>query len=849
MRSKPLLVAGMIVVAIGCDAADAPASTDPRSGDHASTTSTDEDSAFEQRDVDTTVARAGTGTAELVAWASLSGDTFADGPSSGSYIGGGANGRSAPFPGQPVQGFSAVLDNDDGTFDVMSDNGFGAITNSADYHLRVYTIRPDFRAVDGGSGDIAVESFIELHDPDRQIPFGIVNHFSDDRILTGADFDIESFQRANDGTLWFGDEFGPFLIHTDAQGMVLEAPIPLPDPSGVAELRAPENPFNEEISTLRTMNALRAHAQANGNDLTPVVSPWYVMLADGDPSADHPGRVASAGDSAVSADGLSSPASSEIHDIEQLQSAGYQVVPYTINDAGEMARLIALGVDGIISDRPDLLYEVVADHDADGDGTPGDWLDADGRILTSELNAQGHRGARNLRPENTIPAMEAALDLLMNTLEFDAGVTADGVAVVSHDPQVSASTCRLADGAPYGTGDEVLVKDIAVGELQSRFICDKVFRGPSQVNDLTLSPVAASFASEVGIDPYVMPTLDQVFAFVEFYEAWYATGDGASDDGAAVRSANAADVRYNIETKLDPRPSGSIRTVEPQSFVDAVMGSVRHADIAERTFVQSFDWRSLLLIHEQHPDVRTVALCGDFPGGPGTAGTNLQDLDGMNTPWLAGVMWPYRSTVATSPFDVASSGGLEGLAKMPDGTFITMLEKPLTGSSEPELLMSVFDPGRAEFTGETYRYRLDQRGSAIGDFIMFDEQHGLVIEHDDTGGDPGGFRAVYEIRLNGDAEVVDKDLVVDLLGVADPNRLAGGMQSGDVDVGRDNFAFPFITIENVVVIDRDTIGVLNDNNYPFGVGGRPGESTGSAPQPDDNEFIILDLPRPLGESR
>lgn len=63
-----------------------------------------------------------------------------------------------------------------------------------------------------------------MHDPNKKIPFSITNHFSDARILTGADFDIESMQHAQDGTLWFGDESGPFLIHTDAGGKVLEAP-------------------------------------------------------------------------------------------------------------------------------------------------------------------------------------------------------------------------------------------------------------------------------------------------------------------------------------------------------------------------------------------------------------------------------------------------------------------------------------------------------------------------------------------------------------------------------------------------------------------------------------------------
>jgi glycerophosphoryl diester phosphodiesterase len=84
-----------------------------------------------------------------------------------------------------------------------------------------------------------------------------------------------------------------------------------------------------------------------------------------------------------------------------------------------------LRVNGIISDRPDLLLEAVKEFDANNDGIPGDFLTAEGLIDIAKFDAQGHRGGRNLRPENTIPAMEVALDNLMTTLELDCGVTAD----------------------------------------------------------------------------------------------------------------------------------------------------------------------------------------------------------------------------------------------------------------------------------------------------------------------------------------------------------------------------------------------------------------------------------------
>src|SRR6185503_6064761 len=142
----------------------------------------------------------------LVARAVLPAATFADGPPSGALISGGLVGGS--FPAQPVQGISSLVDARDGTFLAMADNGFGTLDNSADFRLRIYRLRPNFKTAAGGTGDIEVESFIELHDPAHLIKFAIVNEFTRDRVLTGADFDIESLRVALDGTLWIGDEFG-----------------------------------------------------------------------------------------------------------------------------------------------------------------------------------------------------------------------------------------------------------------------------------------------------------------------------------------------------------------------------------------------------------------------------------------------------------------------------------------------------------------------------------------------------------------------------------------------------------------------------------------------------------------
>lgn len=187
----------------------------------------------------------------LVGFARLPASTFREGPTSGQFIEP-ANGVTPPFVDkQPVQGISSVVAGDkDGTFLALSDNGFGTKANSADYLLSVYRLTPDWErhTVDWSLA-------FHLSDPDHKIPWPIVAEgetypdsdipvpaeIRDKRLLTGADFDPESLVRLPDGTFWLGEEFGPFLLHFDAKGRLLEAPVELPGEG----MHSPDHPTKD----------------------------------------------------------------------------------------------------------------------------------------------------------------------------------------------------------------------------------------------------------------------------------------------------------------------------------------------------------------------------------------------------------------------------------------------------------------------------------------------------------------------------------------------------------------------------------------------------------------------------
>jgi glycerophosphoryl diester phosphodiesterase len=279
------------------------------------------------------------------------------------------------------------------------------------------------------------------------------------------------------------------------------------------------------------------------------------------------------------------------------------VVPWTVNRPKELRRLLELGATGVITDRPDLMVPHLETHDG------GRLVGSDGLLDPARFDVQAHRGACGLRPENTLPSMEAALDLLVTTLEMDVGLTADGVVMVGHEPWVAPKLCRRVDGRAFRRSDRVLVRELTASEVQETFVCDRMRFGLPQANDPALSPVAVAFASREGlVHPYVVPTLAQVFDFTRAYAEHYRSGVGAAHPDAVRRAANARRVRFSVEVKAE-----TDRTAAPEEIVRAVAGVVEAHGLEHRTDVQSFDPRALEVLGEEYPSIRRAYLFRRVP--------------------------------------------------------------------------------------------------------------------------------------------------------------------------------------------------------------------------------------------
>ncbi|MGZ5236820.1 MAG: glycerophosphodiester phosphodiesterase [Caldimonas sp.] len=191
------------------------------------------------------------------------------------------------------------------------------------------------------------------------------------------------------------------------------------------------------------------------------------------------------------------------------------------------------------------------------------------------FDLQAHRGGRGLRPENTLASFENALRLGVTTLELDIAITADGVAVISHEPALFPGTARDAEGK-WLKEPGPLIRSLTLAELQ-RYDVGRL--NPDH-------PYGKPFPGQQAQDGQRIPTLASLFALV--------------------RRLGASDVQFDIETKVFPnRPND---TLPPEAFVTTLLGVIREAGMTDRVMIQSFDWRTLALVQRLQPGMRTVFL-------------------------------------------------------------------------------------------------------------------------------------------------------------------------------------------------------------------------------------------------
>ena len=191
------------------------------------------------------------------------------------------------------------------------------------------------------------------------------------------------------------------------------------------------------------------------------------------------------------------------------------------------------------------------------------------------FDLEAHRGGRALMPENTLPAFANALSMGVDTLELDVGVTADGEVVVSHERGLNPDLARDASGAYVAVPGTPFVK-LRFADVRSYDV--------GQIRPD--STYAKQFPDQRAVPGTRIPTLRELFALV--------------------RKSGNTRVRFNIETKIDPdHPNESL---DPQAFVAKLLGVIEAEGFSERVMIQSFDWRTLLLVQQQAPKIPTVYL-------------------------------------------------------------------------------------------------------------------------------------------------------------------------------------------------------------------------------------------------
>jgi glycerophosphoryl diester phosphodiesterase len=196
---------------------------------------------------------------------------------------------------------------------------------------------------------------------------------------------------------------------------------------------------------------------------------------------------------------------------------------------------------------------------------------------------QGHRGGRGLMPENTVPAMRRALALGVTTLEMDVAISKDNQVLLSHDPYLNADFVYRPDGQPLTKeeGKALTIYSLPYAEIRRYDV-------GSHGNP--------KFPRQQKLRTY-KPLLAEVIDSAEAY----------------ARRTHRPAPFYNIETKTTPAGDG-IHHPAPAEFVQLLLAVIKAKGIESRVIVQSFDPRTLEVVHRTQPHLRTALLVDNTDG-------------------------------------------------------------------------------------------------------------------------------------------------------------------------------------------------------------------------------------------
>ncbi len=220
------------------------------------------------------------------------------------------------------------------------------------------------------------------------------------------------------------------------------------------------------------------------------------------------------------------------------------------------------------------------------------------------IQVHGHRGARAMRPENTLPAFEYAITQGVDALELDMAVTRDNVIVVSHDPVLEAPVCT-------GPAPKAVIRELTLAQVREW--------------DCGAKPNPA-FPKQQAVPGTRVPTLEEVFTL-----------------------APKGKFLFNIETKIFPQKPEL--TPSPEEFARMVLAAVRKHHLEARVVLQSFDFRTLVAMKTLAPEIKLSAL---YEGAP-------KDFVSIGKEAGAGIVSPLARLVTAEQVKAAHAAGLEVL--------------------------------------------------------------------------------------------------------------------------------------------------------------------------------------------